>query len=413
MAFLVVALLVAGSAAYKVWQLRRATETTAVRAGYSLVTCLLALAVALVLLWPPGEAAVDAVLGSSATALAVAPVLAMIAACGYQCFVVSIDDPASATRRIRLRVGLVALAVTVLIAAVAVTGPAGHPALRAQDPVSYRDDPSGAVVFLAYVGYLGLGSLDVARLAARFTRLGSAPLLRLGLLMVTGGTYLSGLYAVVKLGGFAAGLVLDRNLDVATSEATRPLVIVSALLISIGSTLPSWGGSVGVHRPAEWVGSYLSYQALRPLWEALYEVKPQIALHPYTRWADRLLPGDLRFRLTRRVVEIRDGLLLLRPYRTVESHATATELAGRAGLHGVELAATVEAVEIALSLRALSRADRGGPATAPEPATTDFDGVTASMREEVQWLTRVTQAFRRSPAVRDAAGSRSAQPAGR
>ncbi|GIF04200.1 MAB_1171c family putative transporter [Actinoplanes siamensis] len=403
MPFVIAAILVAGSAAYKVWQLRRMTGTTSVRAGWSLVLCLGALAVALALQWPRAQAGVDAVLGASATANAVAPALAMIAACGYQCFVVSINDPSSAARRIRRRVGLVVLAVVVLVAANAVHGPAGHPALRAQDPVSYRSDWSGAVVFLAYVGYMSASAVDVARLAARFTRLGTAPLLRLGLLMVTGGSYLSGLYSALKLAGFAAGLVIDRNLDVVTAHATRPLIIVSALLISIGSTLPSWGRSVGAHRPAQWIGSYVSYLTLRPLWEALYAVKPQIALHPYTRWADRLLPGDLRFRLTRRVVEIQDGLLLLRPYRSGESHAVATDLARRAGLRGAELAATVEAVEIAWSLRAVSRAGDAGATGTPEPAAAtaaDVGGVTASVLAEVHWLSQVTQAFRRSPVVR-------------
>jgi hypothetical protein len=268
------------------------------------------------------------------------------------------------------------------------------------------------VVFLAYVGYMGCSSVDVARLASRFTRLGSAPLLRLGLLMVTVGSYLSGLYAALKLAGFVAGLTIDRNLDVVTAQATRPLIIVSALLLSIGSTLPAWGRSVGAHRPAEWVGAYVSYLTLRPLWEALYAVKPQIALRPYSRRADRLIPVDLRFRLIRRVVEIRDGLLLLRPYRSPESQARATGLARRAGLRGAELAATVEAAEIAWSLRAMSRAGAVAETTTSEPAATaDFDGVAASVLDEVQWLTQVTHAFRRSPVVRAVLDQPQGEPA--
>jgi hypothetical protein len=400
----IVAVIVAGCAAYKVWQFHRARAAGSAVAAYALVTCLSALAVALALQPPPVQAAIDSVLGASATALALAPGLAMIAICGYQCFVVSINEPCSAPRRIRWRVAVAALAVITLVAAV-VAGPDGHPALRSQDPVSYRSDPLGAVVFLTYVGYMGLGGIDVARLAYRFTRLGDVPLLRLGLLMVTGGAYIVALYAGMKLAVFTVGLIVDRNLDLIAEHVTRPLVIVGALLTGIGNTLPSWGRWVGARRPAEWVGLYISHLTLRPLWEALYAVAPQIALHPRSRWADRLLPGDLRFRITRRVVEIQDGLLLLRFHRTAEASARATHLARMHGLQGPDLAAAVEATEIALTIRAAATGVAvAGSAAVPTPSavTETFEGVTANINHEIHWLTRVTYALRHSPVVRHA-----------
>jgi hypothetical protein len=276
--------------------------------------------------------------------------------------------------------------------------------VRVDNPASFRGDPR-AVGYFIYVTYMGLGAIDTARLAYRFTRLGSVPLLRLGLLMVTGGAIAASLYAAVHLSALAVGLMIDRNLYSIAAPVIHSLTIVSALLVSVGSTVPSWGRFVGAHRTAEWIGDYISHLSLRPLWEALYAVKPQIALHFRSRWADRLLLGDLRFRLTRRVIEIRDGLLLLRSYRTHESHAQALDLAQRGGLHGNELAAAVEAIEIALSLRAMNRTDTAGQdvesVSPPTLAATDFDGVTASIVDEVHWLTQVAQAFRRLPVVHE------------
>jgi hypothetical protein len=400
----IVAVFVAGCAAYKVWQFHRARGAGSAVTTYALVTCLSALAVALALQPPPVQAAIDSLLGASATSLALAPALAMIAMCGYQCFVVSINDPCSAPQRIRWRVAMATLAVIILVAAV-VVGPDGHPALREHDPVSYRSDPLSVVVFLMYVGYMGFGGYDTARLAYRFTRLGDVPLLRLGLLMVTGAQYVVCLYAGVKLTTFTIGLIVDRNLDPIAEHATRPLVIVGALLTGIGNTLPSWGRRVGARRPAEWLGLYLSHLTLRPLWESLYTVAPQIALHPRSRWADRLLPGDLRFRITRRVVEIHDGLLLLRSHRTAEASARATHLAREHDLQGSDLAAAVEATEIALALRAATTGttvSSSAAARTPTIVTETFEGVTANITQEIHWLTRVTHALRRSPIVRDA-----------
>jgi hypothetical protein len=157
----------------------------------------------------------------------------------------------------------------------------------------------------------------------------------------------------------------------------------------------------GPRKPTEWLGLCISYLARRPLWKALFDTRPQIALQPLPRWAD-LLPDDLRFRSTRRVVEIHDGLLLLRPYRTAETSARATHLAGERGLRGEELTAAVEAADIALALRAAA-IDSGTSAAGPTGIVTGtFDVGTTNMTEEVHWLVRITHAFRHSPVVRDA-----------
>ncbi len=75
---------------------------------------------------------------------------------------------------------------------------------------------------------------------------------------------------------------------------------------------------VAVPAIAEWMGRYRRYRRLGPLWSALYRAEPAIALEP-----PGLLRGNTlfptRMQLYRRVIEIRDGLLAIRPYLPADS----------------------------------------------------------------------------------------------
>ncbi|MEU8364261.1 DUF6545 domain-containing protein [Nonomuraea sp. NPDC048882] len=46
----------------------------------------------------------------------------------------------------------------------------------------------------------------------------------------------------------------------------------------IGATLPAWGRLVNASELLAWLSRYRTYQALRPLWRALYTASPHIAL---------------------------------------------------------------------------------------------------------------------------------------
>ncbi|MFI9723157.1 MAB_1171c family putative transporter [Streptomyces sp. NPDC052396] len=73
----------------------------------------------------------------------------------------------------------------------------------------------------------------------------------------------------------------------------------AALAVAGGSTA-AWP------RLRHWWWSYRTYRALAPLWSALHRTFPQIALPQPAR-------RGVHFALYRRVIEIHDGLLLLRP----------------------------------------------------------------------------------------------------
>jgi len=102
--------------------------------------------------------------------------------------------------------------------------------------------------------------------------------------------------------------------------------------------------------------------------------------------------GGLRLRLYRRVIEIRDGLLALHPYREDGVAAAARERARAAGLTGQQLEAAVEAAAVAAALR--SRASGRAPASA---VVTVAGG--ADLASDTVFLSRVARAYRKHHAT--------------
>ncbi|MEU0544701.1 DUF6545 domain-containing protein, partial [Nocardia sp. NPDC005978] len=115
---------------------------------------------------------------------------------------------------------------------------------------------------------------------------------------------------------------------------------------------------------------------------------PEVArAAPETRRA----PRDLVYR---RVIEIRDALLLLQPHLTPEDTARAERTVERLGVRERDRAAAVEAARIAMALRAYRAGavavDRGESFRRPDRPT--FLG-------ELGWLVAVSTAYRGSPVV--------------
>ena len=142
---------------------------------------------------------------------------------------------------------------------------------------------------------------------------------------------------------------------------------------------------------------------MRPLWAALREAVPE---------AGCAVSGGARptarSRLYRRVIEIRDAALALRPYQDPATRAAATAAAIEAGLGGDDLLATVEASFLAAGVRAKTAgrpAERGTPGTAGPAVSGGVDLVS-----EAAWLVKVSRAFASSPLVRELAGGESAVP---
>jgi hypothetical protein len=129
------------------------------------------------------------------------------------------------------------------------------------------------------------------------------------------------------------------------------------------------------------------------LWLALYQATPEIALDAPASLHDRWWPRDLDYRLVRRVVEIRDGRLALRPHLSAVAAHAARRAGERAGLAGSRLQATIEAAVIAEAIHAKPRnVEPAGRYTFEVRGGDD-------LASETVWLVQVARAFTRSPIV--------------
>ncbi len=140
-----------------------------------------------------------------------------------------------------------------------------------------------------------------------------------------------------------------------------------------------------------------AYWRLYPLWDLLRQAVPEIELpnEPGMRW-------NIRYRLHRRVIEIRDAQLVLRPYAQTEIARLAAAAAKSSGLPPEGAAAVVEAAEIVSSLQSRLRSPVPSHDAAPR------DPVSAAPRNDIRAeaaaLILVCRAIRRSPIVRRLAG---------
>jgi hypothetical protein len=145
-----------------------------------------------------------------------------------------------------------------------------------------------------------------------------------------------------------------------------------------------------------WGRRYRAYRRLYPLWSALYRAAPEIALFPpRSLIADLFTFRGLEFLLYRRVIEIRDAFLALRPYIDPEVVAHARQVCQAADLSPEETQAVVEAASLTAAVKAKQS---GRLVNAPESSFA-LSSATA-IRSEVATLERVARYYDRSPYVR-------------
>ena len=177
-------------------------------------------------------------------------------------------------------------------------------------------------------------------------------------------------------GGPVISLVTGRSLGT-TLPVGATLGAVSMLLWLIGATLTAWGE--GITAPLRWWRARRGLRRIDPLWAALRAALPQIALET-GRGASLRGP---EFALYRRVIEIRDAQLALRPY----AHPDAARWAGP----GAD-PATMEAAVLAAALVGHAHGRRYG-------AEHPFQDVDASLTSESAWLARVARQYVHAEAV--------------
>ncbi|MEU8891111.1 MAB_1171c family putative transporter [Streptomyces sp. NPDC048442] len=290
------------------------------------------------------------VLGSSSTVYLAAAGLMISLTVAQQVVLSHWSHPPAAARRHSRRL---LLAYGALLAGLLLLLPSGtNPAT-----VPTSKEGQGAFTLLLVGCYFlgcGVGQWETVRLSLRYANLAERPWLRRGMWTVVAGAVLVLTYCALRL---IEVIGVSMSFSVGRWDTLRWLSgDIGSFLEIVGWTVPAWGPRLSAAR--RWASAYRQYRRLRPLWEALYRATPDIALDPPGRLAQRMPPRDLELGLYRRVIEIQDGWMALRPYT-----CPAVAAAARRNLEGRRLpAGRRRAMEEALILRATLRAKDAGAA---------------------------------------------------
>jgi hypothetical protein len=258
------------------------------------------------------------------------------------------------------------------------------------------ENPRYAVYLCLYIGVCAVGQIEAVRLSLRYAKIVNRSWLRRGMWAVATGASLVLVYCAIRYTEIA-GTHLGYDMT-----SWDPLYWIAgsfgALFQVFGWTVPSWGPRLsGAWR---WMVNYRAYQRLRPLWWALYQATPAIALSdPPSRPADLVPRRGLEYRLYRRVIEIRDGQLALRFF--MDPPAVRRE----AEAQGLSEDRTPAACE-ALLIRSALRARRGASAPATDSSSGDDSFTFApdlqgDLAREIDWLIEVSREFTRLPSLEE------------
>lgn len=400
--FLGVAAAVLGTAAIKARGTHGAERPAALGA---FCRFLVALGLAFVFLSPAAERLESRVVANLGRLLANTSTL--VAAYAIGCMLLHLNHPPGQVAA-RVRPRRVALVVSVAVMTVLfLSTPTGTPGQSPTGAFGHlvATQPALGVYVLVYCGYLGVALVDLRRLAWRYAGYaGHRPFLRPGLRVMAGGCALGLVYvgekALAVIWQWASLPGLPNGEVPCTSPVTPAgcafsitLPAVAALVIVTGATLPALGPVCC--ESTRWARDWYRNHQLRPLWMAIRRAVPEIVLvaPPASR-----SPRGPRFRLYRRVIEIRDGCLAVRALRDPAVAERAARDAREAGLTGDRARAAVEAAVLAAALEARREGarDLGLPADAPP------DGVPpdpVGLSEEIAWLSKVSAAFAHTPPV--------------
>jgi hypothetical protein len=352
------------------------------RARRALLLTLVALSLAATFFVPSVYLATQDFTGVPNLADLIARCAVLLASFGAQSLLMHLtQEPAAALmmsrqRAVALALVMVLLVVLFMLAPVHETG-----TLRLTSEFGDSLWVSGYLVVFA--GYLGIALVDVLRGGLRYApQAGSAISMALRLIAI--GCVFGLLHVAEKIAFLTAALLGGSPNAAVESSVARMLAVLGGLFVLAGSLMPvlypAW------RRTTHWVTTYRAHRELYPLWFALREINPEIALDPApSEFRDRLRIRDLGFRLYRRIIEIRDGRLALRPYLDAEVARQARENALRSGLTEGDIEAAVEASVLAAGIE--NAREKRQPASA---LATSQDGGKDFM-SEVQWLLRVVR----------------------
>ncbi|GAA0437994.1 MAB_1171c family putative transporter [Streptomyces luteireticuli] len=316
----------------------------------------------------------------------------LTAATAVLAFMFQISDPDTARRRIRLRLIYLISAVSVM---------SGLFVAGDEDPFSPQLYALYLFVYIAYLGItVGEFLVQTWKQSSRSRRTSQ----RIGLRIASTGCASALAYCCYKIFtlvsfGFDLGLITHNyqcSSIVTPARCTFSVAApaVSVLLVVFGLTLPALAWPISQLARKRW--ETRSFKALAPLWNELVEVSPDIVLTP--AGFGEVAEDDTDFFLHRRVIEINDGILTLRAYRSGRVQKATTHALAQLGEADTPRGyATVEAAVLKDAVRAKHRGLKpNGDIARPAPGTDEREG---NLRAETEWLLLVAQAYANSDVV--------------
>lgn len=240
---------------------------------------------------------------------------------------------------------------------------------------------------LSLVAYYGPALSRIARLARQRARSVHERYARAGMRAVSASAG-AGLAVILV----RSALIIARACGV---QAAKPAMTVIAVLLGGVAICGIVGIGTGpvITQITSQCGLLLAYWRLHPLWAVLMQAVPHVELPTGQR-----SQFGVRWRLLRRVVEIRDAELALRPYWRPDVAARVSATTRSAGL-SAELQAAI--VEAAVVMDAADACMRGMP-PAREPVRENiWPAGGGDLHSEVARLVTVSRVIRRCPVLRD------------
>jgi hypothetical protein len=272
----------------------------------------------------------------------------------------------------------------------------------------YATEPFASWMLIVYQLYFGIGLALTAPYWWRLSRQTAEPWFRRGMPSIAIGSWLLLGYCIPKIaymGMRQAGIEIDGL------NTWAPVAAVAAAAFNIV------GYSLCALAPmSNYRARWRAYQLIQPLWRVIVAPFPEVVLNGWEGPANprfAVWPGRLSTLLYRRVVEINDARLQLKPYCDSDVAIAARAQAQSLALEGIDADAAVEAAMLRAALAA------HGTGTLPaHPATRDdlklaeaWDDPDGSQAAEVRWWATVATFYLKSlpgqPMASDAVASTS------
>ncbi|MFF3554628.1 MAB_1171c family putative transporter [Streptomyces tsukubensis] len=302
--------------AWKAYQLSRGPYDRSLRA---ITACLLSAAASYPFAMPGGASGFDGIAGHGMAKLMQNLLLLATVYFLMLFYLYSAADKADGRQRAkREAVVVLAVAATMTVAAKTVD----HTALAGSFSTLDMTIPQVAVFYLVGGLYLAYALAVAGVWTRRYARVSERPH-STGLWMAAIGMFGMSVSSLTRM-GFVAVRSQGGHVPMDLMNVVARALMVSIFLFFIGVTYPGVRTRVSACRI--WIVQRRAYRRLEPLWRLITDALPHVVLdiEAPTR-SERLGLRGVRRRYYRRVVECRDGLVLLAPYLTPEGAADAPD----------------------------------------------------------------------------------------